>query len=149
MVGEEFRPVRSGPHFISGLFPAQGGSGKTGPDFHALCRRNGHHGGGQLCIQLAIDRLTPAGRNSRYVELNDGAGRRPFLPQQVQPVCPRLDDTGVRRKERVAADFIPVPRRPVGRQVAQLDQGCANPDRRAEHLTRHGTGSDPGGGFTG
>ena len=56
MIGQENRVVVAAAHFISVFFARQGGGGKAIANFHALGRVNTHHRGGQICIQLAVDR---------------------------------------------------------------------------------------------
>src|SRR5208282_6872852 len=85
-----------------------------------------HQRSGKFRIELAIDRCAPACRDALSDNLYDRADRGARLADIVEIIRKSLGGGGVRTEERVPADLIPIPARPVDLQFSDLHQRSAN-----------------------
>ena len=101
--------VRAHAHFIGILLARERGAGKAVTDLDALDGVDAHESGGDILVELAVDWSAEPRGDALRNDLDDGSARRPRLPDAVEIGAPALDDRVVRRKERIAIHFLPVP----------------------------------------
>src|SRR5262249_47492711 len=122
------------------------GGAHAGPDLDALHGVDAHQRGGQVAVELAVDRGAEPGRHAFGDHLDDGAYRRALLAHAIEVVLELLGLAGVGAEERVALDLVPVPARAIDCLGAHLDERAAH--RHAGHdLARDRAGCDPHGGL--
>ncbi len=91
MVGVELRrAILAGPHRIGILLAAQPRRGEAVADLDALDRVDAHHRGGQIGVELGIDRRAPACRDAGGDAFHHRAERRSGLARLVDQPSQRL-----------------------------------------------------------
>ena len=65
VIGEEFGAALGGPHRIGILLARQARGGESVTDLHALDRVDPHHAGGEVGVELGIERRAPACGHTR------------------------------------------------------------------------------------
>ena len=137
MIGQKASaPVIALAHFVGVLFAGQFRRREAVADLDSLDGVDPHQRRGEFRVELAVDRRAPSCRNALGDNLDHGADRRARLAHVIEIVGETLSRLSVGREERVAADFVPVPTRPVDLQFAHLHQRAANEQRRASPCGR-------------
>src|SRR5262249_3575228 len=124
------------------LFPAQFRSRHADADLNGFDRVDAHHGCGQILVELAIDRRSPAGWHAVRHDLDHRPHRSTALADVIELARPGLDDAGVGRKERVLLRLVPRPAAAIDAVLPDLDECAAHRDA-GDDLAGDGTGSDP------
>ena len=116
----------------------QGGGGHALADLDALHRIDRHHRGGQIGIQLRIDRRAQTRRAVLDQHLDRRTDAVLILADGVQVILPSRDGAGIGQEEGVVADFGPIERGAVDGVSAQFDEIAVDGDGGTEHRARHG-----------
>ncbi len=97
VVGEEARAaVVAGAHLVGVLLAGQLGGGEAVADLDALDGVDAHQRGGDLGVELAVDRRAPAGGHALGDDLDHRADRGAGLADRVEIVRELADRLGVR-----------------------------------------------------
>ena len=142
MIRGEFHQPVAHAHLVGIRLARQRGSGEAVADLDALHGVDRHERGGDLGIQLAVDRRTQAGGNALRHHLDHRASRGTGLAYLGQVAFPRLRGRRVGAEERVVIHRVPVPTRPVDAMRADLHQRAADAHGLAQHLAGHTAGGD-------
>ena len=100
MVGEEPRlAVVAHAHLVGVLFAAERARRREAvADLHALDRVDAHQRGGEIAVELGIDRRAETGRHAFRHDLDHRADGRALLADAFEIFRPRID--GARRRDR-------------------------------------------------
>ena len=129
------------------MLAREGGGAEAGADFDALDRIDAHHGGGEVRIELAVDRRAEARGHARRDDFDHRTDGRSLLADGVEIGFPFLRRGRIGAPERVFRHVRPAPVRPVDDPVAHLDHGAADFYAAPENFARDRARSDPAGGF--
>src|SRR5215831_2760282 len=147
IVGEETRlAVSADPHLVGVVLAGQGGRRKAGADLDALHGIDGHQRGGDIAVELAVDRRPEARRHALGDHLDDGADRGALPANAVEIGLEKLGHRGVRTEERVARNLVPIP-------FGAVDPVRPHGNERGPHrhagddLSRHRAGRHPRSGL--
>ncbi len=137
MVGQKERlAVIAHAHLVGILFAAERRRGETVADLDALHRIDAHQRGGNVGIELAVNRRAEARRHAFRHHLDHRADRRAGLAHAVEITPHRLRLLGVRTEERIVADLVPVPAAAIDLVRAHLHQRGAHDHARARSCAR-------------
>ena len=140
------RAVVAGAHLVGVFLAGQRGGGEAVADLDALDRVDAHQRGGDLRVELAVDRRAPTRRRALRDDFQHRPDRGARLADRVEVMDEAPDRLGVRREERIARDLVPIPMRAVDDELAHLHQRGAHLDA-GNHLARDRAGGDPRGGL--
>src|SRR5271166_2208014 len=148
VVGEKSRPPVFAPaHLVRVPFAGEFCRSEAVADLDPLDGVDPHQRSGKFRIELAVDRRAPACRDALSDNLNDRADRGARLADIVEIVRKSRGGGGVRTEERVPADLVPIPARPVDPQFSDLHQRPAN-TYGGRHFTCDRAGGDSRGRLT-
>src|SRR5215471_739084 len=147
IVGEETRlAVNADPHLVGVVLAGQGGRREAGADLDALHGIDAHQRGGDIAVELAVDRCPEARRHAFGDHLDDGADRGALPANAVEIGLEKLGHRGVRTEERVARNLVPIP-------FGAVDPVRPHGNERGPHrhagddLSRHRAGRHPRSGL--
>ncbi len=146
-IGLEFDVLAFHPHFVGIVFARQRGGAETGADFHALDRVDAHHRGGEVRVELAVNRRAETGRHAGGHDFDHRADGRALLAHGVEIGFPFFCGRRVRTPERVLCYIGPTPPVAVDFHLAHLHHGAADPDPATQDFPRHRARRHPAGGF--
>src|SRR5713101_1256175 len=114
MVGQKHRlAVVAHAHLVGIVLAAERRRRKAGADLDALDGIDAHQRGGEIAVELAVDRRAEAGGNTLRDDLDDGADGGAALADVVEIRLEAPGLLGIGTEERVAVDLVPVPARTV------------------------------------
>src|SRR6516225_338179 len=143
IVGEKPRfAVVTHADFIAVLLAGEFGGAEAGANLHTLDGIDAHQGAGDVAIQLAVDRRAQSGRHAVCDDFNDRANRGSTLAQAIEIIAKHCRDFGIRTKERIAVDLVPIPARAINPMRSHLHERAANL-QPGHDLARDRSGGDP------
>ena len=136
------------PHadFIGVFLAREFRRAEAGTDLHALHGVDGHQGGGDIAVELAIDRRAEPRRHALGHDFQHRADGRAILADAIEILAKELGGLGIRAEEGVAIHLLPIPVPAVDPMRAHLHQRATHAAAR-HNLARNRPGGDPHRGF--
>src|SRR5437016_2989592 len=147
MVGKKHRStVVAHADLVGIVFATQPRRGKASADLDTFDGIDAHQSGGEIAIELAVNRGAEANRYAFRNDLDDCPDGGATLADIVEIAFEEFCLLRIRTKERIALDLVPVPPRALDTVLAHLDQRTAH--RKPRHdFARDRACSNPHGGL--
>ena len=136
IVAEKARCLALHADLIAALVPAHGSGGETGADLDALDRVDADHGGGEIGIDLAVDRCTQPRRHAVRLHLDNSTEGGAGLAGRIECRLPVGHRLRIGAEEGVARGLLPVPALAVDADPADLNDRTPDRHPRAQNLLR-------------
>src|SRR6202035_4903818 len=146
VVGQKADTLVAHAHLVGVFLTRQFRRAKTGADLDAFYGVDAHQRGGQIRIELGVDRRAQARRHAFGDHFDHRADRRAFLADAIEVVLEERGLVLVGTEERISCDLVEIPFVAVDLVWAHLHQRAAH-FHAGQYLARDGAGGDAGRGL--